>query len=98
MKSLILIAMLSSTLVACAHPRYESPPPVVDYSMMDRDNTVAFEKDERECRKLQVKAMPTSLFEALAAPDVNAYQQRRQDKATTIMKRCLENKGHKIIY
>lgn len=99
--SLAIITALS--LSACSSIPYiepvpDSPPPVVDKGVMSKDQIVMFSKDEKACRAIQQKSMPTSLFEALAAPDVHKYEAKREAKATAIMRQCLTNRGHNVIY
>jgi hypothetical protein len=97
---IVLSVLTVGFLSACAssHQRVDSPPPVVDKSEMSQEQIVMFSKDEKYCRKLQVKAMPFSLFEALSAPDVHQFEKDREAKASTIMRNCLQQKGHNVLY
>lgn len=94
MKQIVIIAA-ALALTACAH---RPQPPIVDTKGQSPEKLASFAQDEKECRVIQVKAMPTSLFEALATPDVHKYNKDREEKAATIMRACLTGRGHAVLY
>ena len=101
--SLLAAASLSACISppqgaqAGLRPFPDSPDPIVDASRTAPDSLASFPAHKLECRRLQEQAMPFSFLDAFGSSDVKAYERRRADEASAIMRRCLQGRGFQVL-
>jgi len=105
MKTTIIAIIVAATLSACGsmppgklRPYADSPDPVLDMKTVDAAKLASYDADLKECRLIQERSMPLNFLEEFGSNDVMGHKQRKADKASTIIRNCLQGRGYSVLY